>query len=517
MYKAIIVDDEKQIVDGLCKMIKWPELGFEVCATARNGMEAIPLIKSHKPDLVVTDVRMPVMDGLKMLEHVRVNISEDIEFIILSGFSEFQYAQKAMQYNVKSYILKPIDEAQIYGILVDIKNILDEKEIRKNLKIKAYINDFVSGEQPDKNELILAGEETYGLRYIVVEKRLKIDSLGTYADEENSCDLSNFIADKIGEANMKFVLKQDRNRCHMVAGRSLLSGFEFDVKHLAASIKVFLSNYKSVQTDILIGRKVQTFKDLYDSVKTIFFCRNKLFYTKAASIILYDDIKDEKFCKVYDDNKAVIKILSAFRKNDMEKLEQDLGRLTAHFESLQVVPEIVLVHLDGIMASIIQILSERKNDIGEVLELYSKYKKIQDKINVYDLERFVFEFCMFCNEFSLRSLQNENIDIVSKVARYVDENYMEPLRIMDIAERFYVNPAYLGQQFAKKKGCSFNHYINSVRIEKAKELLANTDHKIYKIAMETGYDDPNYFSSKFLEYTGHTPSDYRSRSQKQTL
>ena len=140
---------------------------------------------------------------------------------------------------------------------------------------------------------------------------------------------------------MKFVLKHDKNRCHIVAGRSLLSGFEFDVKHLAVSIKEFLANYRSVQADILIGKKVQTFKDLYDSVKTISLCRNKLFYTNAASIILYDDIKNDRFCKIYDDNKAVIKILSAFRKNDMGKLEQDLGSLTAHFTSLNVVPEIV--------------------------------------------------------------------------------------------------------------------------------------------------------------------------------
>ena len=120
MYKVIIVDDEKQIVDGLCKMIKWPELGFIVCdGGERHGSNTSYQVAQARP---CYDRCAHAGHGwLKMLEHVRGNISEDMEFIILSGFSEFQYAQKAMQYNVKSYILKPIDEAQIYGILVDIK------------------------------------------------------------------------------------------------------------------------------------------------------------------------------------------------------------------------------------------------------------------------------------------------------------------------------------------------------------------------------------------------------------
>lgn len=514
MFKVIIVDDERQIVDGLCKMIKWAEFGFEVCATARNGAEAIPLIKSYKPDLIMTDVRMPIMDGLKMLEYVRANISEDMEFIILSGFSEFQYAQKALQYNVKSYILKPIDEALLYGTLVDIKSILQKKEIRKSQKIKSYINSFILGEQSNNNELVLENEEIYGLRYITIERHREFNSLSSYDTAPACDDLSNSIAEKIGDTNMRFVLRHDKNKCHMVAGQSLLSCFEYDVKHLASCISKFLWITKSVQVDILIGKKVTEFKDLYESVQTIALCRNKKFYQKKASVLIYEDIKEEKFCKIFEDNGAVIKIISSFRKNDMEKLTKAVEQLIEHFECLQVVPEIAMIHLDSIMASIIQILSERTDDTSEVIELYSTYKKTQDKANIYELGKLVVEFCLFCNDFSSNKQMKGNADIVEKVMRYVDENFMEPVKIIDIAEHFFVNSAYLGQQFTKKKGCSLNHYLNTVRIEKAKELLSNTNHKIYEIALEVGYDDPNYFSAKFYEYTNQTPSDFRNQKFK---
>jgi two-component system response regulator YesN len=512
MYKVMIVDDEKQIVDGLCKMIKWSELGFCVCATARNGLEAIPLIKTHKPDLVMTDVRMPIMDGLKMLQHVRENISEDMEFIILSGFSEFQYAQKALQYNVKSYILKPIEEAELYGLLVDIKSLLDSKEIRKSLEIKSCISDYIYGEESTEYKMNLKNEEVLGLRYIAVERHNEIGSLLSYSDtaEEDSGDLSKSIAEKIGELNRRFVLRHTKNKCHMVVGHSLLSSFEYDVKHLALSVNEFLWICKSLKVDILIGKKVSEFKNLHESVESIALCRNKLFYQKRRSIILYDDIKNDKFTNLFDDEGAVIKIITAFRKNESDKFISLVERLMQSMVRIQVVPEIVLLHFDTIMASIMQILSERNEDISDVLEYYSIYKKVQNKTNIFELGRLLIEFCNYCIDFSFTHLKSDSIDIVTKTERYVNENYSEPLKIVDIAEHFFVNPAYLGQQFAKKRGCSLNHYINKVRIDKAKELLESTNHKIYEIAHEVGYDDSNYFSSKFVEYTGQTPSDYRN-------
>jgi two-component system response regulator YesN len=163
------------------------------------------------------------------------------------------------------------------------------------------------------------------------------------------------------------------------------------------------------------------------------------------------------------------------------------------------------------MAYIIQIISERTDDTGEVLRLYSMYKKVQDSQNLRSLAKLAIEFCLFCNELSKSSVVVGSMDIVGKVIKYVDDNFMEHLRISDIAEHFFVNSAYLGQQFIKKKGYSLNHYINAVRIEKSKELLLNTNLKIYEIAEKVGFDDPNYFSAKYYEYTNQTPSEFRQK------
>jgi two-component system response regulator YesN len=514
MYKVLIVDDEKQIVDGLCKMIKWNELGFEACGTARNGAEAITLIKSLKADLVVTDVRMPVMDGLRMVEYVRSNISDEVEFIILSGFSEFHYAQKALKYKVKNYILKPIDEEELYGSLIDIRNALDEREIRKSLKVKSFISSYIAGGNTDSIEDMLESEETYGLRYIAVELFRDLDSMLSQSGERQMCDLSGSIAGKIGESNMKFVLQNDGNQCHMIAGKSLLSSFGYSVRDLAQSIGEYLLMNRSVRTDILIGKKVSGFKELHDSIQSICLCRNRLFYTNSASTVIYDDIKDHTSCKVYEDNGAVVSIIAAFRRNDMETLVAGVDNMAKHMEQIKLIPEIALAHFDSVMASVIQILSERTDESSKAVALYSKYRTFQNKLRLHDLSRFTKDFCLFCNELMLKRQKSDKSDIVEKAARYVEENYMEPLKIIDIADRFYVNPAYLGQQFIRKKGCSLNYYINKVRMEKAKELLLSTDLKIYEIAREIGFDDPNYFSSKFFECYNQTPSDFRSNNRK---
>lgn len=513
MYKVILVDDEKQITDGLSKMIRWPELGYEVVATARNGVEAIPLIQSLKPDLVVTDVRMPEMDGLKMLEMVRKHISQDVEFIILSGYSDFQYARTAMQYNVKSYILKPIDESELYGALLDIMALLNEKEIRKSLKIRSCLNGFLLGDQPETAEVFPREEEQLGIRYLVVQRHEQYDSLTAGGPQEGRPDLFQAIAGLYRDPMMRFVLRQDRDHCHIVVGKSLLLGHGNNPRQLARALQDHLAASAGIGTDILVGRLVTGVRELHQSVQSIYHCRNKLFYLPSPSIVLYEDIREEGFSKVYEDNGLVIKVIAAFRKNDMERLGACIGQMVEHFTKLQVVPEIAMVHLDSAMASILQILAESHEVVDSVLERYAFFKKIQSHVGIHNLARLALQFCQACNDLSLASKKIEHGDIVARVARYVEENYAQPLRINDIAERFFVNPAYLGQQFARKRGFSLNHYINSVRIEKAKELLATTPRRVYEIAAMAGFDDPNYFSSKFLEYTGCTPSEFRCRTE----
>jgi two-component system response regulator YesN len=508
MYRIIIVDDEKQILDGLSKMIKWDDMGFEVCAAARNGLEAIPLIREYRPDVVLTDIRMPKMDGLALLKHVRENMSKDMEFIILSGYSEFQYAQKAMQYNVKNYILKPIDEVLLYGTLVDIKNELDHKNIRKSIVFKSYINSIVRGDMHGGSELDLENEEVYGLRYITLERHVEFEEL-IYQEEEYDKNLFNALSKKIGASKIRFIQQFDKNKCFIVVGQSLLSLFEYDIRILAENIFTYLTKNCGIPVDILVGKKVKTIQQLHESVQSIAVCKNKQFYQKKTSVIFYDDIKNTSFCKIYEDNGLVIRVISAFKKNDMEKLVQAVEQLMHQFHGLMVVPEIALIHLDSIMASIIQILSERTEETGEIVEKYSIYKKLQNRLKLFNLIELLIKFCFFCNEFSLSKSRDENLDIIEKVIKYVDENYMYPLKIINLAENFYVNPAYLGQQFIKKKNCSLNYYINSVRIEKSKELLLNSNLKIYEIARKVGFDDPNYFSAKFLEFTKTTPSDFR--------
>ncbi len=512
MYRVIIVDDEKQIIDGLCRMIRWSELGYEVVGTARNGVEAIALIPSLRPDLVVTDVRMPEMDGLKMLEHVRRHMAQDVEFIILSGFSDFQYARTAMQYNVKSYILKPIDEPELYGALLDIKAVLDEKEIRKSMRIQSCINGCIAGLQPAMGEAFPTDEEQAGLRYLAVERRVEYASLSSLR-AQGGPDLFNTLTGLLGKSNMRFVLRQDRDRCNIVAGKSLLQPHGLSPRLFAHFLQDRLYNAAEISADILVGALAAGMRDLHQSVQSISQCRSRLFYLNKASIVFYDDIREETFCKVCQDNGLGVKIIAAFRKNDMERLAHSVSEMVEHFTQLKVAPEIALVHLDSAMASVLQILSESREDIGMVLEQYAFFKGIQNRISIHSLGQLAVQFCTACSELSVAGKKAEHADIVTRVVRYVDENYAQPLKINDIAERFYVNPAYLGQQFARKMGCPLNHYINSVRMERAKELLAGTARRIYEVALETGFDDPNYFSCKFVEYTGRTPSEYRSQSE----
>lgn len=505
----MIVDDEKQIVDGLRKIINWSDLGYSVCATARNGKEAIEAIREHRPNLVLTDIRMPEMDGLSLLKYTRENISSDIEFIILSGYSEFEYARQALRYNVNNYILKPIDETILYKSLLEIKELLDEMTLRQSEKLKSYINNIMIGDKPD-NELSLENEEQYGLRYIHIIRRrdYRLDLESPAGEKIKLPSLREALSHIIGEDNMRFVARNDSDNYSIVVGLSILSRFDFHIECLTGRICEYLRIEKDTEVDILVGKKVDSFCDIHESIKSIGKCMNKRFYTNGPSIIFFDNIKDETFSNVFEDKGAIINVITAFRKGDMDKLVNNIRQLVDHFASAQPVPELALIHLDSIMASVIQILNERITGICELADLYTAYKKIQDKLSIYELGDQAIDFCLHCNDFASKQSRHKS-ETINKIIAFVDNHFTEPIKITDIAEHFYINPAYLGQQFIKKKGCSLNHYLNSLRIEKSKELLKNTSLRIYEIASRVGFEDPNYFSAKFYDYTKMTPSDFR--------
>ena len=267
---------------------------------------------------------------------------------------------------------------------------------------------------------------------------------------------------------MRFILRQDSSRCHMVVGHSLLQSFNYDVKYLAENLKSYLLVEKGISVDICIGKKVKGFHSLHQSIQSISLCKSKQFYLQEQSIIFYDDIEGETFCKIYEDSGDVVRIITAFRNNDMVKLVNDIEQLVRQLCNAMVVPEIALIHLDSIMASILQILSERVEDIGELAEKYSEYKKVQGK-QTYTALKLVTEFCLLCNEFSLRKTDRGNMDIVEKVAQYVADNYMKPLKIIDIAETFSLTPPIWDSSLLKKK-VSLNYYINSIRLKSQKSF-----------------------------------------------
>lgn len=357
MIKVMIVDDEPYIRQGIQILINWAEYGFEICGEASNGKEAIELMNDRKVDLIITDIKMPEMSGIELIEYTMEHISDKVRFILLSGYYEFEYAKKAIKYDVADYILKPIQEEELIRALEDYK-----------IQYKRWNEE--RGKLPLSEKMVFDG----------------------YLSKDIMDDLIRAIE-------------------------------EYDTEK--------------------IGRKLE---------------------------VVYDYFKD-----IVDD------------------------------------PEIIKINLDYLLFNLVNLAKELKSEFDQEeinkIIIQSGYNQIVASGNAAELKSFALEFATYLYQLRHHAFGG----VLTEIEKEITENYMNNLSLKSLSEKYYINSAYLGQIFKKQYGISFKDYLNSYRIDRAAELLIRSDVMIYEVALAVGFNSTDYFISKFVEFKGSTPLQYKKQ------
>lgn len=352
----MIVDDEPNIRNGLCNIIDWQKYKFTVCSVARNGKDAIEKMKSTYPDLIITDIKMPGLDGLGLIKYIRKSMyDKNMSFIILSGYDEFGYAKEAIKYNVSRYLLKPIDEEE----LIDIVEILAEELSQEN-RFEFFYNSQVEEFSEEFNEI-----EEFGV-------------------------LVNVICD-----NQKLRIKE-------------------------------------------------TIKNMFNG-----------------------------------------------------------------FNEVYLHPRIIKVYLDNFLLEISKIITNMGGSIESIVKKYNIFNTDISAYNLIQLENELREFSLELASFI--SELKQSCSIINKVKQYIKDNYFKDIKLKEMASKFYINSAYLGQLFKKENGLNFSEYLNEIRLDNAKKLLRDTNLHVYQVAEKVGYKNSDYFIIKFKEKIDCTPMEYKNR------
>lgn len=505
MLQVMIVDDKKNIIEGMRNLIHWEEYGYQVVQTVRSGKCAIEVLEKQPIDLCITDIRMPGMSGMELIEYAK-KLCPHTKFVILSGYDEFEYAKRALEYQVCGYLLKPVDEEELIEILIRIKKEIELQKEYTNQVFWRKVQGALSDQYSDFDGMDEA-EEMVEIRYISVNftgDRELLAHMPRYEDEKFSSYIQK-LEEILGKNTFDYVLKGVNRR-----------DFILDLKTLNGGLKFFLEQLKRLQnqTDgqklvIFIGKEINRISDSKRSQESIQMLSNVRFYESSQRIFVYEDYDTMVFSEFISDNDLIPACITAIKMKDTEQVRLAVEKLFFQIKQDKIRVQNVFMYAYNIIFSLGNTVIENGGDISKCLYKWS----LVEKTPLPDLEMLRECFLDIAIELKdiLSEQKNKNIlGTVGTMLEYIHENYNdENLNLQYLSQKYHITPSYLGRVFKQKFHMSFNKYLTKLRIDKAKDLLENTDYKVYEVASMVGYNDPNYFHVKFTETEKITPAKYR--------
>lgn len=503
MYSVMIVDDEKAIREYLPKIINFEEYGFMVCATAKNGAEALQKVEEFMPQLIILDVCMPVMDGIAFLKKLRQDKTDYNPCIImLSGYNEFEYARAAIRYGVKDYLTKPVDEVDVGAILTEMRTELDSRLQQQDStelynKVR-YLKELYHNGDGDRSKF-----ENHLVMHCVMLQA------ATW-QEENYQVIRKCIEE--GKHSGKTRLFRSRGSVFSyLVSRRVLEDYQNSItlfgRHILYQIKKSGVECALLFDDCLFGKSTETFRNDYDAhlyqmLTEVFWKKELLLQSSQCMAGIYEH-------RMEKEDLYIEKLKKAIAENDGDMAKQVFDDIVCDCNELKL----NLVILQEINYRIYYTLQEV---LGE--QWHENIRPIDWRDDTYLICRQGWEKALWEQfEGALQSMERRRKQygsgMVDNIIEYANQHYKEQLSLKELADLFFVNPSYLGRSFQKVTRASFKQYLNNLRIEEAKALLANTDKMVYEIAEEVGFTESKYFVSKFTAQVGKTPLEYRKMMQ----
>lgn len=532
MYKVLLVDDEPAIREGLCTIVDWPGKGFVVAGTAANGRDAVRLHRELSPDLIVIDIRMPVMDGIQAVEAIR-ETDAGCRILILSGYAEFEYARRAIFHGVDGYILKPLDEEELEKELDRVSVLLDREAFRLRqaekvaaLRREELIRQLLSSEAGKKpaleSELLpLLGAPSNVYQIALVE-------LAAAPGEAQSAAIARRWAKALEASGLGFVfhaapyigllLKADVSQpCRRKEMALLL------LKEAALEIRFTAAAGAPVRQPALIG---QSYAGALEVLKRSFHLKGEEIYSAQAFPFPVEAVS----CGMPDGGQrrgdSPEKGVAA--EPDVEELAQqlfyavDIGSPAGVEETVELAARL----LAGYDASEDYLKKRFACLLTTVLNKVSvthRQEGVQDWMSlvsdIYLKSRYADMLELIRSRLSelALSLSNESsVPVMKQMTGFIRRHYSENLKLETLARIFKYNSGYLGKMFKQHTGESFNTYLDRVRIEQAIALLRE-GLKVHQVSDRVGYANVDYFHSKFKKYVGVSPSAYKGGQEGKAL
>lgn len=527
--RVLIVDDEPKICRLIYELTEWEKLGLEFIGEAHNGAEAYECVEKNAPDIVITDIRMPEFDGLEFIRRAR-NVNENIKYIVISGYKEFEYIYEAMRLNVEQFLIKPINGNELNAALRKIVSVETEKTKypfrdesgytqRRNrfmLAVLEQSRDFGKYTIDDINNKYMYHfrEALFAVITVKIERPILFKS--DYQDflARISWEISHLFSENVIET--EYIFKPNGQIYYILNYDEKEKGH---IKKIICNLPQFIGN-RCKQEELWhyaigISREIRTLKEIKNawneaelSVRTrLVLGSERCLFAEECIKKEYDDrtkyiILDAKFTEKlneyieYQDIEGIKELLreSYEKANDLFKdypaMAFDMGT------------DIIYKMYSGFMGYHMA-TDDTANNHKQLIRLHENTFSLKEdwRIIIKSLSREM-------EEIAERMHPQQHVAI-STVQQYIQKHYKENITLEILAERVYMNPIYLSALFKKETGMKYTDYILNVRINKAKQLLLQPQYSITDISEMVGINGSKYFSKLFHKVTGLRPKEYR--------
>ena len=532
LLRVLLVDDEPFIRKGLAALIDWEAEGFQITGEASNGISAIQLLKQNEYELIISDIKMPEMDGIEFITYVKSNKLSAARFVFLSGYYDFQYAKTAIQFGCCDYILKPIQKEEL---LVTIRKIMEEfqkeagRERNKKDYEKAYLDCHLMA-------IIWGKYDTVNLQY--VREKMHLSDEMAYIHCEISLNDEKFLA--LSEDRRK----EEQRRLYNYANLLLKNNADhiiYDITKLTECYEIGiiycaymaqerglpqeewlgwllkeLSERVGCEIVACMGSIVNSLNTLTDSFREAVMLRSFRFYKKNDNrdIRMLKREPESQCSKTDFFKKQLDELIHYIEINDKFKINENAKALYRSLMDKNIDPEAVSRNIQYLLYRLLGLGYNQDADINqEEIMQYIRETVFSSKTYYENVSKFQ-QFAVEYSDYLAQLRQNTAKGTIDLVENEIEENYAECISLRSLGEKYYINSAYLGQAFKKKYGCAFKDHLNNVRIRKAAEMMLNTDKKVYEIAVDVGYKNQEYFINKFEEAYGVTPTRFRKRDRQ---
>lgn len=540
MIKVFLVEDEMLIREGIKSSIEWEKEGYEFVGEASDGELALPMILKGKPDILITDIRMPFMDGLELSKVVKQELP-DVKILILSGYDDFSYAKEAIRIGITEYLLKPVSSAKLLEVLDAVSEQISQEREEKDLK-QIYMQEMKENTELKKmkffrrllsqdislGEALEQGKE-FGMNlsaalYQIVLFKAQASVEGQESHEE-FLQAYEYVEKTVAGIPYIYSFQRGLDGWAFLFTADGAEELEEGRRNFILQLEKLGEQFSGVEYFGGIGREVTRLRELpvsFAEAEKAFASRftkemNQIVSAQEVIVVAAnDELETKNFGELEQTHHVVEKFLNNGAREEVESfVDACLGQIPEdNFRSLIMRQYVIM----NIYVTVMSFCEKIISDTGQVMEeqiLQERGEELKKAVNTAesreDIRGYVIHLLEQAVELRNTASGKRYSDIIGQAKEQIESTYMEEtISLNTVAAGVGMSPSYFSSIFSKEMGKTFVEYLTEIRIEKAKELLVCTSMKTSEVGYEVGYKDPHYFSYIFKKIQGCSPKEYRA-------